>query len=75
MELLRLLLDVTGSRCLKMATAKPEVLISQFLDLIATKFQRLSHMGGVQQLNGTCIYAQHYKQEGMQLAYTATDAP
>ena len=31
-ELLRSLFDVTGSRILKMAATKPEVLISQFLD-------------------------------------------
>ena len=42
MELLRLLLDVTGSRYFKMAAAKPEVLISQLPDKIETKFQRLN---------------------------------
>ena len=42
MELLRLLPDVTGSIYLKMAAAKPEVLISQLPDKIATQFQRLN---------------------------------
>src|SRR5208282_1609463 len=37
---LRILSDVTGSLLLKMAAAKPEVLISQLLDKIATPFQR-----------------------------------
>src|SRR5208282_4281893 len=43
MELLRIVPDATGSRFLKMAAAKPEVLISQLLDQIATPFQRLTH--------------------------------
>src|SRR5208282_5890424 len=42
-DLLGILPDVTGSRKLKMATVKPEVLISQPLDKIATPFQRLTH--------------------------------
>ena len=47
MKLMRLLPDVTGSWYLKMAAAKPEVLISQLLDLIATPFQRLTPIFGV----------------------------
>ena len=43
MALLRILPDVTGSRLLKMAAAKPEVLISQLPNQIATPFQRLTH--------------------------------
>jgi len=38
MALFRILSDVTGSRFLKMSAAKPEVLISQLLDKIATPF-------------------------------------
>ena len=49
----RILSDVTGSRKFKMAAAKPEVLISQLLNQIATPFQKLPHICGVQQLNGT----------------------
>ena len=37
-----ILSDVTRSLNLKMTAAKPEVLTSQLLDKIATKFQRLS---------------------------------
>ena len=36
MALLRILPDVTGSRILKVAATKPEVLISQLLDNIST---------------------------------------
>ena len=53
MELSRLLPDVTESRYLKMAAVKPEVLISQLLDQIATPFQRLSPIFWVHHLNGT----------------------
>ena len=44
--LLRILSDVTGSRYLKMAAAKLEVLISQLPDKIATPFQRLTPFSG-----------------------------
>ena len=40
---MRILLDVTGSRLLKMAAAKPKVLISQLPDQIETPFQRLTY--------------------------------
>src|SRR5208282_5698800 len=40
--LLRILPDATGSRILKMAATKSEVIISQPLDKIATPFQRLT---------------------------------
>src|SRR5208282_1826984 len=40
---LRILPDVTGSRFLKMAAAKLEVLISQLPYQIATPFQQLTH--------------------------------
>ena len=56
MALLRILPDVTGSRFLKMAAFKPEVLIYQLLDKIATPFQRLTPIFGVQQHNGTIPY-------------------
>ena len=52
-ELLGILPDVTGSRKLKMATVKPELLISQPLDKIATRFQRLTPIFGVHQLSDT----------------------
>src|SRR5208282_5041588 len=45
-ELLGILPDVTGSRKLKMAAVKPEVLISQPLEKIATPFQRLTPFFG-----------------------------
>ncbi len=51
-ELLGILSDVTGSWKLKMAVAKPEVLISQLVGKIATRFQRLPHVSGVQQRKG-----------------------
>src|SRR5208282_1764955 len=41
--LLTILPDVSGSQNSKMAAAKPEVLISQLLDQLATPFQRLPH--------------------------------
>ena len=44
--------DVTGSRYLEMAAAKPEVLISQLPDKIATKFQ---HSGGGDNNEGITI--------------------
>src|SRR5208282_5060985 len=53
MELLRIVPGVTGSRLLKMAAAKPEVVISQLLEKISTPFQRLHTIFGVQQPNGT----------------------
>ena len=53
MALLQIVPDVTGSRFLKMAASKPEVVMSLFLDRIATPFQRLTPIFGVQQLNGT----------------------
>src|SRR5208282_3621514 len=40
--LLRIVPDVTGSRFLKMAASKPEVVITQLLGKIATLFQRLT---------------------------------
>ena len=51
MVLLRIVPDVTGSRFLKMVAAKPEVLIYQLTDHIATPFQRLSILG-VQEVHG-----------------------
>ena len=50
---MRILSYVTGSRYLKMAAAKPEVLISQLLDKIVRKFQRLNRYFEVQELIGT----------------------
>jgi hypothetical protein len=38
MALMPMLADVTGRRNFKMATDKPEILISQLLDKIGTKF-------------------------------------
>ena len=55
MALVPVLPDVTGSKKFKMAAAKPEVLISQLLDKIATPSQRLSPIFGVQQLNGVIV--------------------
>ena len=40
----------------KMAAAIPEVLISQFLDNIATPFQRKPHVVGFQELNGAIAH-------------------
>jgi len=40
MELVSILPDVNGSRKSKMAAVKPEVLVSQLVDLIESKFQR-----------------------------------
>src|SRR5208282_6002537 len=51
--LLQIVSDVTGSRFLKMADSKREVVITQLLDKIATPFQRLTPIFGVQQPNGT----------------------
>src|SRR5664279_3866482 len=42
MALWPILSDITGNRKSKMAAYKPEVLITQPLDYIATRFQRLS---------------------------------
>ena len=39
--ILRILPDVSGSRKSKMASSKPEVLITQLLDKTATKFQMI----------------------------------
>src|SRR5208282_292058 len=50
--LLRILPDATGSRILKMAATKPEVVISQPLDKIATPFQRLTPIFWVPEFNG-----------------------
>ena len=52
MALLRIVPDVTGSRFFKMAAANPEVLISQLTDHIATPFQRLNPILGVQEVHG-----------------------
>ena len=53
MALVRMLSGVTGSRKkIKMAAAKPEVLISQLLDKIATPVQRLIPIFWVQEFNG-----------------------
>ena len=41
LDRLRTLSDLSGSRKSKMADDKPEVVISQLVDLIATRFQRL----------------------------------
>ena len=43
MALLLMIPGVIGSRKLKTAAAKPEVLIYQLLDQIVTPFQRLTH--------------------------------
>ena len=48
MALLRILPDVTGSRYFKMAVAKPDILLYQLPDNIATPFQRLTPNFGVQ---------------------------
>ena len=53
MALFRILSDVTGSRKSKMAAIKLEILISRLLDKIATPFQRLTPIFGVQQLSAT----------------------
>src|SRR5208282_353663 len=45
--------DVTGSRFLKMAAYKPEVVITQLLDKFATPFQRLTPIFWVQPPIGT----------------------
>ena len=50
MALLRILPDVTGSRFFKMAAVKPEILISQLLDKIATPLQRLTSIFRVQEV-------------------------
>ena len=56
MELWRIVPDVTGSRFLKMAAAKPEVVISQLLDKISTPFQRVTPIFGVLDINGTNLF-------------------
>ena len=53
MVLLLILPDETGSGNFKMAAAKSQGHITQVLDKIATKFQRLSHTFVVRQLNRT----------------------
>jgi len=53
MVILRILLDETGSGNFKMAAAEPHVPITQVLDKVATKFQRVTHIFVVRQLNGT----------------------
>src|SRR5664279_5226089 len=50
--LFRIMPGVTGSRKFKMAAAKPEILISPLQDKIATKFQQITYISEVQQLNG-----------------------
>ena len=56
MELLQIAPGVTGSRLLKMAAAKSEVLNSQLPDKISTPFQRLTPIFGVLDINGTNVY-------------------
>ena len=53
MVLLRILPDKTGSGNFRMVAAIPQVHITQVLDKIATKFQRLPHIFVVRQLNRT----------------------
>ena len=52
MELRQTMWEVTGSQNSNMAAAKPEVLISQLLYGIETKFQRLPYIFEVQLSNG-----------------------
>ena len=52
MRLLRTLRDLTGGAKSKMATTTPEVTISQLVDKLATKFQRLIYASRVQHSNG-----------------------
>src|SRR5271157_251340 len=53
LALLRIVPDVTGNRFYKIAASKPEVVIAQLLDKIATPFQRLNLLFGIQQPIGT----------------------
>ena len=53
MVLLRILPDETGNGNFKIAAAEPPVPIDQVLDKIATKFQRVTHIFVVRQLNRT----------------------
>jgi hypothetical protein len=46
-----------------MAAQKPEELISQLLDYIATPFQWLPHIFGVQQVNGPIANTAGYKRK------------
>ena len=55
MALFRILSDVTGSRKSKMAAIKLEILISRLLDKIATPFQRLTPIFGVQEVTSGSI--------------------
>jgi hypothetical protein len=53
-----MLCDQIASRKSKMAASKPEVLISQLVDELVTKFQRLSpFVSEVQQLNASSLIA------------------
>src|SRR5208282_5175396 len=80
MGLLRIVPDVTGSRFLKMAAAKPEVLISHLPDKISTPFQRLTPIFWVQQPNGTlansarCNRKSAFKDGGCQTGSTYISA-
>ena len=64
-----------------MTTAKPEVLISQLLDYIATPFQRLTLIFVVQHLKGTiatsarCQRKSDFKDGGHQTVSTYISAP
>src|SRR5208282_5842797 len=53
MVLLRILPDETGSGNFKMAAAEPQVPITQVLDKVAAKFQIVTYIFVVRQLNGT----------------------
>jgi len=63
MALLRILPNVTGSRSSKMAAVKPEVLLSQLLDQIATPFKRLTSIFWVHQLSGTIANTARYNRK------------
>src|SRR5258706_12595362 len=53
--------DIRGVQKFKMAACKPEVVISQLVDEIETRFQGLTHIFGVQQLNDTIVHCTRYK--------------
>jgi len=48
-----MLSDVSGSRKSKMSAAKPEMDVSQLVDIIESKFQNTYHVFEDGQLNGT----------------------
>src|SRR5258706_10539904 len=53
--------DIRGVQKFKMAACKPEVVITQLVDEIQTRFQGLTPIFGVQHLNGTIVHCTRSK--------------